>query len=127
MDSGNAIYDADMLFELRIRARNAESADYCRKKKKIHKNELRLHVMLLKRRADLLRQERELLRSGLQMTRHAIEGVRCEIERELERNPSKALGKLSEIKALGMNVDWIDSESFNGLDSDSAHWLLDDF
>ena len=127
LDSGDAIYDADMLWELRIRARNADLADGSRKKKTIYKNELQLHIILLKEESDLLRQEREFLRSELQMMCNAVEDVKCEIGKDLERNPSKALGKLEEIKSLGISVDWVDSEMFNGLDSDSAHWLLDDF
>ena len=126
LQSGAAIYDKDMLLELRRRAGNAESAENCRRKKKIHRDELRLHAMLLKRRTDLLEEERELVLSQLQITRYEIEDVRCEIEKELERNPSKALGQLSEIKALGINVEWLESESFGGLDGDSAQRLLED-
>ena len=126
LQSEAAIYDKDTLFELRRSAGNAESAEKCRRKKKIHNDELRLHAMLLKRRADLLEVERRLVRSQLQMTRHEIENVRCEIEKELERNPLKALGQLSEIKALGIKVEWLESESFCGLDGDAAQRLFED-
>ena len=84
-------------------------------------------IILLKEQTDLLGKKREFLRSELLMVRNAVEDVKCEIGKDLERNPSKALGKLEEIKSLGISVDGIDSEMFNGLDSDSAHWLLDDF
>ena len=126
LDSDEAVYDADMLWELRIRARNADLAGSSRNKKKIYKNELKLHIILLKEQSDLLRKKREFLCSELLMVRNAVEDIKCEIGKDLERNPSKALGRLEEMESLGISVDGIDSEMFNGLDSDSAHWLFDD-
>ena len=126
LESNDAKYDAKTLWELRMAARNADLADSSREKRKIHINELRLHIILLKKESDLLRQKREFLRSQFQEMSTVVEEVKCEIGKNLERNPSKTMGKLDEIKSLEISVDWIDQEMFVGLDSDSAHWLFDD-
>ena len=126
LESNDAIYDANMLWELRMKARNADLADSSREKRKTYINELRLHIILLKEESDLLRQEHEFLRSQFQEMSTVVEEVKCEIGKNLERNPSKTIGQLEEIKSLGISVDRIDQEMFVGLDSDSAHWLFDD-